>query len=207
MNEHPESDELLAYAFGDLDEMKTPVIASHVAACAACAAAMERVELVRATVRADAALAPSPMALSRVMALATGRARSRPERASAFASLKQIVASLAFDGRSSMALAGLRGSTTAYLLRYALGTLDLDLEIEPVGGADAGSWRITGQVSAPEPVGPLPLAFAAAGSLQPLRELATDADGMFFAELPAGFYDVLIQLDDSLVVVPGLEVG
>jgi hypothetical protein len=207
MNEHPESDELLAYALGDLDATRTPAITAHVATCTDCAAVIARVEMVRATVRADAALAPSARALARVTALAAGRARPRPERISGIAALKRVVASLTFDSRSSPAHAGLRGHTTAYLLRYELDTLDLDLEIEPAGGPDVESWQITGQISAPDPIGPLPLAFAAPGSLQPLRELRTDADGMFFAELPPGTYDALIQLDDHLVTVPGLEVG
>jgi anti-sigma factor RsiW len=208
MNGHLVSDdELLAYAVGELDETRMPAIAAHIAACAECAAAMEKIVLVRETVRADAALVPSVDALARVRALIAGRARSRPERASVFASLNHVVASLTFDGRSPMALAGLRGGTTAYVLRYALDTLDLDLEIEPAGGAETERWRVTGQISTPDPVGPRPVAIAEAGSLRPILELATDDDGMFFAELPAGTYDVLIQLDDDLVVAPSLEVG
>jgi anti-sigma factor RsiW len=208
MNSHPVSDdELLAYAFGELDETKTPAIAAHVATCGDCAAAMARFEFVRATVRADAALVPSSKVRARVRALIGGRARSRGERVAAFSSPKQLVAALTFDGRAPAALAGLRGGSTAYVVRYALDTLDLDLQIEPAGGIEAGRWRVTGQVSTPEPVGPLPVAFAEMGSLRPIQELATDDDGMFFAELPDGLYDVLIQLDDSLVVAPGLEMG
>src|SRR5262245_41247585 len=116
MNEHPESDELLAYSFGELGETTTASIAVHLATCAKCATTIERLALIQATVRADAAMAPSADARARVLALAADRARPRTERASAFASLKRVVASLTFDGRSSTALAGLRGETTAYML-------------------------------------------------------------------------------------------
>jgi anti-sigma factor RsiW len=206
MNEHPGFDELLAHAFGEVDETRASGIAAHVATCAECAAVLARVDLVRATVRADAALVPSDTALARVRGLTVRRVRVRPESVSAFASPKRVVASLTFDGRSAAAFAGLRGGAAPYVLRYALDALDLDLEIEPTGD-EAKRRRVTGQVSTPEPVGPLPVAFAEAGSLRPVLELATDDDGMFFAEVPAGTYDLLIQLDDSLVVAPSLEMG
>jgi len=208
MSNHPVSeDQLMAHAFGDLGAEGDPAFASHLAGCGECAAVLARFDLVRATVCTDATLVPSNAALTRVLGLMAGRQQAAFERPSAFASLKRLVASLVFDGRAAPAMAGLRGATTAYVLRYSLDGLDVDLEIEPIAGDEHGRWQVTGQIDGPEPAGALALAFAESGSRRPAGDVRTDEDGMFFAELAAGSYDLLIQLADSLVVVPDVEVG
>ena len=161
MNDHPVSDDdLLAYAFGKPDPRKAPGIAAHITTCPSCAATLARIALVRATVRADVALVPSAAASMRVKALIAGRARPALERASVFASLRHVVASLTFDGRSALALSGLRGGTDAYVMSYALDALDVDLEIAPSGEREGDRWQVTGQVSAAEPAKALRLASA-----------------------------------------------
>jgi anti-sigma factor RsiW len=208
MNDHPVSnDDLLGYAFGDPDQTNTPDLAAHVAACPACAATLARFALVQSTVRAEATLVPSVAAMARVKALINGRGLPATVRPSVFATLKHVVASLTFDGRSAFALAGLRGTTDAYLLRYAHDEIDVDLEIAPAEEQEIERWRITGQVSAAEPTGSLELAFAEVGSTQAVVDVLSDDDGMFFANLSRGRYDLLIRMAENVIVVPDLEVG
>jgi anti-sigma factor RsiW len=208
MNDHPISDDdLLAYASGDPVQRDNRPLAAHLATCPACAATLARFTLVQTSVRTDATIVPSAAAISRVNALIAGRRQPAPEQPSIFATLKRVVASLTFDGRSTYALAGLRGSTDAYLMRYAHDEVEVDLEIAPPGEQEIERWQITGQVSAAEPTGSFDVAFAEAGRSQPLVGLLSGDDGVFFASLSQGRYDLLIRMPENVIVVPDLEVG
>jgi anti-sigma factor RsiW len=208
MTKHPVSDNaLFAYALGDADLPDRATIAAHVDACPACAARLARIELVRTTVQVDAALRPSPAALTRVKALAAVRVRAaEPERESSLlASLRRLAAALTFDSRAAPALAGLRGATDGYVLAFATDELDVDLQIEPVGGMEGARWRLTGQIDTAIPT--VVVALAEPGSVRPLFSAAVESDGMFEFEIAGGTYDLLVQLAEAVVVVPNLEVG
>jgi hypothetical protein len=208
MDNHPVSaEDLFAHAHGDLDQRTASAIAAHVAMCPACAATLARFEIVRMTIRADATLTPTALTSAWIRALIASRKRPAVIRQSAFAPLKRVVAALKFDGRAPLALGELRGSAEAYLVKYAADDLDVDLEIAPAGTTDGGRWQVTGQVSAPLPSGSYVLAFTEPGGKQPVIELQSDDDGMFFVELSSGPYDLLVQTSDTVVVIPNLEVG
>jgi hypothetical protein len=207
MNDHPTDNDLIAYAFGDPDQRNRPDLATHLASCQDCSATLARFFLVQSTVRADATLVPSATAVARVKALIADRRQAAIEPVSIFATLRRVVAMLTFDGRSEVALAGLRGASEAYMMRYTYGELDVDLEIAPSGDDETGPWLITGQVSTAESSGPIELAFAEPGGIQPVVELLSDEDGMFFANLSRGRYDLLIRMAENVIVAPDLEVG
>jgi anti-sigma factor RsiW len=204
MSDHPVSDvALLDYFAGDLPLQQKPDVAAHVASCPSCAATLARFNRVRAAVHADAGFVPSPAMVMRAKKLTGGRERASSERWSPFASLKQFVASLTFDGRSAPAPAGLRGETTSYLVTYSHEVLDVDLELEPKA-AGSRRWRVTGQVSTEESIDAV--GFVEPGSIQPLVTIEVDGDGMFFSEVDAGTYDLLVRLAEAVVVVPNVEV-
>lgn len=207
MNGHPTDNDLIAYAFGDPDQRNDLDLAGHLTACPACAATLATFALVQSTVRIDATLVLSAATVARVKALIADRREPAAEPSSMFATLKRVVATLTFDGRSAVAFAGLRGATDAYVLRYAHGEIDVDLEIAPSGDEETDHWVVTGQVSAADPTGPLDLAIAMPGSTQPVVQLLSDDDGMFFANVARGRYDLLIRFADHVIVAPDLEVG
>lgn len=195
---------LLAYAAGELAEAEAAPVAARLAADPEAAAVVVRYRAVRATVAGDDGVAPSPALLARAKAIFPRRGR---EAVGPLASLRRVVATLGFDSRGGLALAGYRGGGAAgYQLAYESDAGDVDLRFEP--DADpAALWRLLGQVGLDNETPGVRVALAEAGSASPAVEAAADPHGVFSAEVAPGTYELTITLPTAVVVVPDLEVG
>ena len=120
---------------------------------------------------------------------------------------RRVLAWLSFDSWAQPPLAmGLRstGSATRQLVFSAEGR-DVDLRIAPAGAAFA----LNGQVLGPDESGTVLLTpEASADDPATTRHGALDALGEFrFAEVPAGRYQLTLQLAEQDLVLPAFDVG
>ena len=196
-------DDLLAYAWGELAGDRADAIARHVAACAECAATVRRVGLVQSTVRADATLAPSPDALTRVLALISGRQPVSEPGPGLAETFRRAVAALTFDSRADYARAGLRGAADAYLLGFEIAGIHIDLQVEPPAGP-VGACQLTGQIDRPAGGAVQVLARAEGGPLA--GETESDEHGVFLLNLPPGVYDLELSVEGETIVLAGLAI-
>lgn len=123
-------------------------------------------------------------------------------------SLREVLARLVFDGRGA-ALAGARDSGADGFQRlYSTDGFDIDLWGEPA--EEAGTYYLIGQVrsradgAAVEP--DAVLLNPAAPGREPLFALPQSGE-FYVAALPAGVYDVRLQMGEEGIVLPGVVVG
>jgi hypothetical protein len=86
---HPDDLELFEYVEGDLEGARRPRVAAHLAACAACAAEVERLEVGRDALRAAPLLNMPPKKKDELF-----ERLSRRERPASFGGMKRLVAIL-----------------------------------------------------------------------------------------------------------------
>ena len=207
--EHPELDDLLAYADGHstMEGLDISGLKTHLASCDDCAGIVALYQLVAGTVRGDALTAPSPAVLARAKALfpEQGAARQSPLQ-DVLQPVRRVLADLIFDsyGGVTPGLAGFRGGGDRHMTFVAEAVqIDLHLQAPVMRG---GVWQIHGQVDAASAVSSL-VDMVHAGDEQAVARVRTDEQGMFALEAPAGQYDLLVRLPDVIHVLPGLSIG
>lgn len=199
---------LIAYAAGELAETEAAPVAAHLAADPEAAAVVARYRAVRDTVAGDDSVPPPAAVVARAKAIFP-----RGERATAapLANLRRVVATLGFDSRRGLALAGYRGGGgEGYRLAYESEAGEVDLQLEPPGdptGAPASPWRLLGQVDLAEETPGIRVALAQPGAAAPAAEAEADPHGVFAADVSPGRYELTIALPTAVMVVPNLEVG
>ena len=208
-----EEEQVIAFANGELTGAAAASVAAHVVGCAACAQTVARYRLVRATVVADARLAPPPATVDRAKAIFRA---PRSPAAAPLAALRRVVAQLTFDSRTAFgpALVGARGAeagaAAGYHLAFTSELADVDLQIDPLPDRDEDRWQVLGQVAPAEDAADassVPVSLTAAGSDAPLVQTATDEVGVFVIDALAGRYDVVLQLANRLLVLAGVQIG
>ena len=204
MKDHPNDEQLIAYAGDELNRADATVVPDHVVSCARCAGTVARYRMVRDLVRVDEADVPPVATLARAKALFSAPtpfpARDR------LAPLRRIIAELVFDSGAGLnpALAGFRGGGERHLT-YEAEAIEIDLQLQPPA-AQGGAWRLLGQIAA-EPEAPTVLEILPAGEDAPVSAARADEYGMFQLSAPARRYDVVARFPDKLVILPGLEIG
>jgi len=196
-------DRLLAYAAGELSADDACEVEAALARDRQLAATVERLRAVVHTMRTDDSLDAPPESIAAAKALF----RARPSAGGPpwLEGLRQIVAALVFDSRPQAALAGLRGHSDTYQLAYESVPADVELEVA-VDPADRTRRRLRGQVSVHGELRAAGVALAAPGTFKPLALTTPDSSGMFRVVAPPGRFDLFIWLQESMIVLPNVEI-
>jgi hypothetical protein len=203
-DEHVRYEDLIAHVFGEPSATDSTTIATHLESCAGCRATANRFAAVRATIELDRMPGPSISAIERVKGLMTA-APVVQQAFSPFSTLRRALASLTFDSRQAYALSGLRGSSDSYLLTYAHDDLELDVEIEPPATESESTWHLIGQLASDESLPSTEV--TALGGRGHSKTVTTDEHGVFSFALEPGSYDLLIDREQDVVIVPEIDVG
>jgi len=161
---------------------------------------------VTAAMEADLGEMPSAEAVDRVR-----RAFSRRPAVATVGWLERaerFVARLVFDQRQQPMLAGFRGGGEAAQLAYECDQARVDLRLAPPRSPGAGAWRLNGQIALRgDARGGGSVALVPGGEAASVAEATLDERGRFRLSPAAGTYDLMIELEDGVVVVPDLRLG
>jgi hypothetical protein len=196
MKDHLQTRTVLDYLEGRLDAAQARRLEEHLAGpCRECrervAAAARLVDLMRS----DRSMEPDPSLRGR--ALDVFAEHVRPDDARGWI---ERAAALLFDSVAAPApVLARRAVGDVRRLRYALGTDELEIEIEPVA---EGLFALRGQLVAPDP--PACRVHGTAGG--EAFEARVDADGLFAAEsLPGGAWTLTVETPEAAYRLPEFQ--
>jgi anti-sigma factor RsiW len=198
--EHPDFDTLVQYAGGLLPEAARAEFEAHLAQpCAACTRKLAELRAVLATAAADRTVPPPAAVLQQAVAAFDRRPAPQP--------LLRVLATLAFDSRSQLSLAAVRGTSAKRQMLFTTQQVDIDLQISP----EKGEHRLVGQIlgAEAESAGETAAAFVSLNdpSGEALQGTETDAHGQFsFPQVPVGVYDLVFDLAGQEIAITRLEI-
>ena len=205
----PTLEQLAAYAFGELSGMEAAQIESAMRSTPSLAKSADRIRQLIATLKSDDTVAPSRFTIERVVAMfvddGARPARTAPNGSSPLDHVRKVVATLVFNSRSQPALAGFRGAVGNVQMAFETDAGTIDLQIRP--GKNPRVWKVQGQISCEEVAGLIDAAAVEAHSGRHIDSVRVDEHGRFHLTLPAGLYELHLQVDDHVVVLPNLDVG
>lgn len=205
---HPTTEQLAAFAAGDLTGTEAQSIRHALESSPKLKAAELRLRQIITTMQTDDTQAASAFVIERAVMAFAEQAR-RPAEASPQMSLlekvRQVIATLVFDSRAQPALAGFRGTSAGYQLSYETEGGDIDLQVTQ--SKDANLWKLTGQVALENKnlKGDVTAMFADTGRLAESANI--DEHGRFRLTVPTGSYELHVSLVDRVIVLPELDTG
>lgn len=194
---------LVAYASGELTGRAASMVQAYLAVLPEAARDVRCLQDVIRMLRADERVTPTAEAVRHTLAMLQ---RPEPEPAADWLAPVRVLARLIFDSRSTLALAGYRGSADGYQLAFETDDARLDLQILP---RDGDAWRIRGQVTLHDEaiLGAVSLMQEPGGTV--VAAIEPDCLGRFKIDSVSGVYDLRIELDEGTrsIVAPRLHVG
>jgi hypothetical protein len=194
---HPPFDRLVDLVRGDLSAEQQAEFVAHIATCSYCAAEVAWIEHIRELYRTDDSTSAPPTALAPVRSFFSSGVVLHGA-----GQLRRITAVLTFDSKHAPLVIGMRsGMAVKRQLVFRAEELDLDLHVVPTGA----KWIISGQVLGSDADGQAELheetgALLATAPLNNLRQFT-------LPPVAAGTYTLIVQLDDTVIEIPGLEIG
>jgi hypothetical protein len=193
---HPSFENLLNLATGALSSDDRASVEAHVnQPCSHCQAHLRKVTELIQIMANDQTVAPPPPVLQRMLAVIKRLAADRP----------RLPVRLIFDSWRHAPLAATRSATQAQQLLFAAEGLDIDLHFTP--GAD--NTTVRGQILGGEQPEDRPASLVVLQSGEEIVALTrTDRHGQFvFQSVPAGTYDLHIELEQNQIAIEGLQLG
>jgi hypothetical protein len=198
---HPTYETLISHIENQLPDDARAKIEDHLSQpCPQCNDTIGHLRLVLDAVEADTTAAPPPDVLRR--AIATYRERS----AVVHRPFLSVLAELLFDSRLQLSPMASRGVARTRQMLFATQQVDIDLNITP----EHREHNLVGQILDRERADEYPAAFVSLendiGTVQ--RSMEADSLGQFtFKQIPAGIYELVIDLGNQEVAITGLEFG
>jgi len=197
---------LVAYASGELTGRDASMVEVYLAVLPEAARQARHLQEVIQTLRTDDRVTPTAEAVRRALGLLhVPDAEPGPD----WLAPVRVLARLVFDSRSTIALAGYRGSADGYQLAFETDDARVDLQILPRAGEDLDAWRIRGQVTLHDDarLGAVSLMQEPRGTV--VASIEPDCLGRFKIDSTSGVYDLRIELDEGTrsIVAPRLQVG
>jgi len=206
------TDQLLAYADGELDPAAAEHIEAHMQNDPEAAATLERYQRVRTLTAVDDSVAPSAEAIERAKAIFQPRTR-REKAGEWLRSVEETIASLIYDSRLQPAAVRYADTGQRFQLTYEVDEVEVDLQFdraslgsEPGGQGGNDRWRVMGQVTSESPTSAQPVAIQHADG-NVVAETEIDDRDMFTAELTPGRYDVLIGHGERTIRLRDIELA
>ena len=197
---------LVAYASGELTGRDASMVEVYLAVLPEAARRARCLQEVIQMLLNDDRVAPTAEAVRRALGLLhVPDAEPAPD----WLAPVHVLARLVFDSRSTIALAGYRGSADGYQLAFESDDARLDLQVLPRDGADVDAWRLRGQITLHDEamLGAVSLMQEPCGTV--VAAVEPDRLGRFKIDSASGVYDLRIELDEGTrsVVAPRLQVG
>lgn len=192
---HPPFDRLADLVSGDLSTDQRAEIAAHVATCPLCADQVAWLEHILELHYTDNSESAPPLAIASVTEFFRSEVAPLGEK-----SRRRITAELTFDSAHMPPAIGIRSDTaTKRQMVFRAAEFELDIHVTSTGSG----WIISGQVFGSDEGGHAELQ-GLAGPLQvPLNDLRQFA----LSPVVAGTYTLIIDLNDTVIEIPGLEIG
>lgn len=195
---------LIEYAAGKLSPMEAGMVEAYLASSPSAAATVSRFREVAHSIRSDDSVLPP----ARVLDAAKELYRENPPKvvstvAEWMRGLQRALATLIYDSRPQVALAGFRGHSDRYQVSFQAADVEIDLDVEC--GATGTQRQVMGQISGVSQLRPDSIGLSKPGTLELIASATPDAVGMFKVVAESGTFDLLIGLEDRVVVVANLE--
>ena len=199
-------DQVVAYASDELTGREASTVMAYLAVLPEAARTAQRLQEVIQRLRADDTVPGSAAAVRRALALL--QSRDDVPTPDWLAPIR-LFATLVFDSRAQLAMAGYRGSAASYQLAFESEPARVDLQILPQDGNVGDRWRVRGQVSVRDDAEVDAVTLVAEHSDTALATAVPDQAGRFKIDSDAGVFDLRIDLDDGTrtVVASRLEIG
>jgi hypothetical protein len=202
-------EQLAAFALNELDAVEAQAVRTALAASPADAATVERIRLLAATVAEGELQAPPRALVQRVRALLQPAAA--PVDIGAWLDrFGQAIASLVFDSRRGAALAGFRSSTapgTGYQLAFSCDAADVDLQINPPHASGVSEWSVRGQIGTASGPAQATLALLRPEDRHVVAVGTTDPHGMLLLNAPAGSFEAVVKVGETLVRLGVIDIA
>lgn len=201
--QRPTGDQLLAYLLGEMPAAQRSEFEQDLARSAELRRALAGARAILETMQTDDSEAPGPDAVSAALRSVLGPA---PEPAESWWNqLQQALATLVFDSRAPGALAGLRGTTTAYQLSFEIDGVEIDVEVRSPEANEPARGVILGNVATDTAPGPIAL-LTEDGRSQVARADA-DQRGNFRIEARPGHYRLAVRIGTQAILLGGIEIA
>lgn len=203
-------EQLLAFAAGELSGFQAARVEEYLHSNAEAAATVALYRLVQQRYAEDDSVAPSTSAIARVRAI-FARHAVQSARTNWLQAVDRLIAKLIFDSRLHTAAVRYADTGQRINLTYQAESAEIDVQAErqtPVGDGDHSErWQLLGQVSPPPASGKAKIALAVQGAALPIAEVQADDRGAFALQAMPGRYDLYVQLDERVVVIPNLDIA
>ena len=199
-------EQVVAYASGELTGREASTVMAYLAVLPEAARTAHRLQEVIHRLRADDTVPGSAAAVRRALALLQSRDDVlTPDWLAPI----RLFATLVFDSRAQLAMAGYRGSAASYQLAFESEPARVDLQILPQDGTVGDRWRVRGQVTVRDHAEVDAVTLVAEHTDTALATAVPDQAGRFKIDSEAGVFDLRIDLDDGTrtVVASRLEIG
>ena len=123
----------------------------------------------------------------------------------------EVLATIVFDSRAQVAMAGFRGAAAAHQIAYSSPQCEVDIQVTPPeaggGGPVETAWTVRGQVSNAQGEGlRASIAFIDRATRKLAAAMESERDGCFDLALRAGDYDVVVKFGSVFVTLPVLSI-
>ena len=198
-------EELINYAAGEIAPALAAEIEIHLAENPAAAQTVAAFRLARTRIAEDDSVAPPESVAAKARAIYEAPAKRAQETPAWLLRIDAFIARLVFDSRLETVAVRYSQPTQGFQLAFSIDGADLDLTAERTAGSPDRPWRLTGQLSSEPSIGEMELAIVEAGTDRIVAEGRSDEHGYFTVDLPAGRYDLCLDMGDSTLVAPELE--
>lgn len=197
------TEQLIAFAAGEVLGAEAARIEAYVRRHPEAAELVRRYRAVRDRIARDDAVDAPGDVIDRARAIfSAGRPAARTSWMEA---LETLVATLAFDSRVHPMAVRLVDNDREFQLAYEGEDVDVDLQARRIRPGREGAWQLMGQVSADEPHPGARVALIATEG-DAVVETTADDRGMFIVDIPAGTWDVVVELAGRRAVrLPGIR--
>jgi anti-sigma factor RsiW len=199
-------EQIVAYASGELTGREASMVMAYLAVLPECDRTAQRLQEVIQRLRADDTVPGSAAAVRRALTLM--QSLDEVPTTDWLAPIR-FFATLVFDSRAQLAMAGYRGNAASYQLAFESEPARVDLQILPQDGTVGDRWRVRGQVTVRDDAEVGAVTLMAEHTDTALATAVPDQAGRFKIDSDAGIFDLRIDLDDGTrtVVASRLEIG
>ncbi len=199
-------EQIVAYASGELTGREASTVMAYLAVLPEAARTAQRLQEVIQRLRADDTVPGTATAVRRALMLL--QSRDEVPTPDWLAPIR-LFATLVFDSRAQLAMAGYRGSAASYQLAFESEPARVDLQILPQDGTVGDHWRVRGQITVHDDAEVNAVSLLAEHTETTLATAVPDQAGRFKIDSRAGVFDLRIDLDDGTrsVVASRLEIG
>lgn len=205
-HENVSFEQIVAYASSELTGREASTVMAYLAVLPEAARTAQRLQEVIQRLRADDTVPGTATAVRRALMLL--QSRDEVPTPDWLAPIR-LFATLVFDSRAQLAMAGYRGSAASYQLAFESEPARVDLQILPQDGTVGDNWRVRGQITVHDDAEVNAVSLLAEHTETTLATAVPDEAGRFKIDSRAGVFDLRIDLDDGTrsVVASRLEIG